>query len=92
VLDTIAFAVWNVGTRPPAQLIADIRTGIRQAPIRNRGLVRFAIGAVALLAGALIAAPAVARTGDLPVVEFLTVITALITEQLVGPDLRARYR
>lgn len=73
-------------------MIADIRTGIGNSRSRNRGTFRFALGLVALLAGVFVTAPSIVRAGDLPVVEFLTVITALIIEQLVGPDLRARYR
>lgn len=90
VLDAAALIVWDVGTRPPRRLVADVRSGLRDAAAAVRGLGRFAVGGAALLGAAVVSAPVAARTIDFTVVECWALIAALIVEQLVGPDIRAR--
>lgn len=91
-LYAIGFAIWNVGTRPPLQLVRDIGNGFRNGSILRRGMFQFIGGVFAIGIGSFVMAPAIAHTHDEPVLASLTVLTALIVEQLVGPDLRARYR
>jgi len=90
VCDFLALAIWNVGTRPPGQLACDIRNGIRSRPTLMRGLAAFVWGAILLILGVIALAPTV-RTSVLSLVEIYTVVAALVLEQLLGEDLRARF-
>jgi p-aminobenzoyl-glutamate transporter AbgT len=92
VLDTVALVVWNVGTRPPVQLFADIRAAFGNRSSLVRGSTRFALGAVALLAAVTVSAPVAARRIDFSIVECWALVVALVVEQIVGPDLRAQRR
>ncbi len=92
VLDSTAFVIWNVGTRSPAALIAAIRAGMRVRASFTRGLLRFTAGALAILNAVWISLPIAVRPNDETIVECLTIVTALLIEQLVGPKLRARLR
>ena len=89
VCDFLALAIWNIGTRPPAELIADIRTGVRARATLMRGLAAFVWGLVLLVVGTIVLIPVV-RTSFLRLLVVYTVIAALILEQLLGADLRAR--
>jgi hypothetical protein len=51
----------------------------------------FAGGIVAVV-GFVVLEPTEARVHNPTVIEVLPIVTALIIEQLIGPDLRARYR
>jgi len=90
VCDFLALAIWNIGTRPPGQLIADIRAGIRLRATFMRGLAAFLWGWILLFVGIIALIPIV-RLHVLGLVEVYTVIAALILEQLLGADLRARF-
>jgi hypothetical protein len=92
VLFSIAFSVWNVGTRPPERLVADIRSGLRDRAILRRGLFHFFTGAIAIVVGFVVLEPTAARFHNRTLIESLPIVTALIVEQLIGPDLRARSR
>jgi hypothetical protein len=92
ILDTAALLVWDIGTRSPARLFADVRAGLRQPSAILRGLVRLATGLIALLAAATVSAPVAARAFDFTVIECWALVTALVLEQLIGPDVRARRR
>ncbi len=92
VLDTAALLVWDVGTRSPLRLARDIRDGLRRPATIARGLARVAIGAFALLAAATVSAPVATRRIDFTIIECWALVTALVVEQLIGPDLRARRR
>ncbi len=90
VCDFLALAIWNVGTRPPGQLVADIRFGIRTRATLGRGLAAFIWGALLLMLGVIALVPTV-RASVLGLVEIYTVVAALVLEQLLGEDLRARF-
>ncbi len=90
VCDFLALAIWNIGTRPPAQLIADIRSGVRSRATFVRGLAAILWGTLLLLVGVIALSPTV-RSTVLGLVEVYTVIAALVLEQLLGADLRARF-
>jgi hypothetical protein len=90
VCDFLALAIWNIGTRPPAQLIADIRSGVRSRATFMRGLAALVWGTLLLLVGAIAVSPTV-RASVLSLVEIYTVIAALVLEQLLGEELRARF-
>lgn len=92
ILDTAALLVWDIGTRSPFRLVHDIRDGLRRPPAIARGLARLAIGGLALLAAATVSAPVATRAVDFTIIECWALVTALVIEQLIGPDLRARRR
>ncbi len=92
LLDTGALIIWDIGTRSPRRLIADVRVGVREPSALMRGVLRFLAGAVALYAAASISAPVVTSAFDFTVIECGALITALAVEQLVGPALRTTRR
>ena len=92
VLDTAALVIWDIGTRSPARLVADIRAGLQRRSAIVGGLVRFAAGTLALIVAAAVCAPVTSRPIESTVIECLGLVTALVLEQLIGPDLRARRR
>jgi hypothetical protein len=90
VLDALAFVVWDVGTRPPLRLLRDVVRGARVPAVLVRGLLRFALGTGLLLAGALVARPAIPGPRAFTAIETGMLIAALIVEALIGNDLRSR--
>jgi hypothetical protein len=89
VLQTLAFAVWNVGSRTPLGLLRDVRRSLSDGRSFFAGAVAAAIGAVFSVAAAVLVLPALvdpART-FVPV-ELLLVVPALALDYLVGDDLR----
>ena len=89
LLNATALIIWDVGTRSPVRLVADIRAGARVSAVALRGTIRFAAGLAALAGGVVIVGALVARQLDFTVLESWALVTALLIEQLVGPDLRA---
>ena len=69
MLDTAALVVWDIGTRSPLRLLVDVRAGLRERAAIVRGLVRLALGALALLAAIGVSAPVATRAGNFTVVE-----------------------
>jgi hypothetical protein len=92
MLDTAALVIWDIGTRSPVRLFADIRAGLHDRRAVTRGSIRLAVGIVALLAAATVSAPVASRAADFTFIECWALVTALVLEQLLGPDLRARRR
>jgi hypothetical protein len=92
MLDTAALVIWDIGTRSPVRLFTDIRAGLNDRRAIMRGLVRLAVGSIALLAAATVSAPVASRAADFTIIECWALVTALVLEQLLGPDLRARRR
>ncbi len=89
VLQTLAFAVWNVGSRTPLGVLRDVRRSFSDGRSFFAGAVATAIGAVFSVAAAVLVLPALvdpART-FVPV-ELLLVVPALALDFLVGDDLR----
>ncbi len=90
VLDALAFIIWNVGTRPPLQLLADVRASVRDVRIFARGLAIGLGGFVFILAATIVLVPAIANSDhDLPFAQTVTLVAALAVELLVGKDVRA---
>ena len=92
VLDALAFVIWDVGTRPPLTLARDVARGARSPRAFGLGVLRFVAGAALLIVAALIARPALPTMRTFTFVETGMLIAALLVEQFVGPDLRARMR
>ena len=92
MFDALAFTVWDVGTRPPAELIRDITRGFRLPRSVVGGAVRFAIGLALLFLAGAVARPAMPTLQAFTLIETGMLIAALLVEALIGPDLRRRFR
>ncbi len=89
VLDALAFIVWNVGTRTPLALLADLRKGLNDRRVLGIGVVSAIVGFVFIMAATVVLFPAIANpVRDLSVFELLTFLVALLVEVLVGDDVR----
>jgi hypothetical protein len=89
VLDALAFIVWDVGTRPPVRLIADVLAGVRRPGVLARGTLRFLTGFALLLLAGYVAQPAMPNAQTFTLLETVMIVAALLVEMLVGNDLRA---
>jgi len=92
VFDALAFTIWDVGTRSPLRLIHDVRRGVRLPRVLVQGLLRFAVGLALLVLAAVVARPAMPTMRAFSFIETGMIVAALLVEQLVGPDLRGRWR
>jgi hypothetical protein len=92
VLDTAALVIWDIGTRSPARLLAEVRAGVRKRSALLRGALRLVTGVLALLVAAAVSAPVATRAFDFTVIECWALVTGLVLEQLVGPALRSLRR
>jgi hypothetical protein len=90
VLDAAAFIVWDLGTRAPLDLLADLRRAVASRHGLVAGTARFVGGAALLLLGAFVAGPALLNRRTFTVLETATLVAALLVEQLIGPDVRRR--
>ena len=89
-LDTLAFVIWNVGTRPPLDLIRDVRRSLREPRALVRGTFVALAGAIAIVGGTALLLPAVPNPSrELALVETFTFVIALALEFALGDDLRA---
>ncbi len=92
VLDALAFVVWDVGTRPPLQLLREVARGVRVPAVLGRGTIRLVVGGLLLLLAAVVARPAMPSMHVFTLLETGMLIAALIVEALIGPDLRTSRR
>jgi len=92
IFDALAFVVWDVGTRPPLQLVRDIAHGVRIPAVLGRGTLRFLTGLALLFLAALVVRPGVPTLRAFTLVETGMLIAALLVENLIGPDLRRSMR
>jgi hypothetical protein len=90
VLDTLAFTVWNIGTRSPVAVVAAVRTALRLRRSLVAGIVSALVGLIFVTAAAVLLLPAIAlpQTDFIPA-ELFTLLVGLGLEHLVGNDLRA---
>jgi len=89
VLDTLAFSIWNVGTRSPATVLRDVRLRLRDRTALATGALRGTIGFIFLVAGTILLWPAVADpASDFSATEIFAFLVALGLEHLIGPDVR----
>lgn len=89
VLDTLAFSIWNIGTRSPATVLRDVRSRVRDRSALATGVLRVAIGLIFIVAATVLLWPAVADPqSDFAATEIFAFIVALGLEHLVGPDVR----
>jgi hypothetical protein len=89
VLDTLAFVVWNVGTRSPLELMAAVRTAFRERRSLFAGIVSALVGFIFVTAATVLLLPAIAAPDiDFVPAELFTLLVALVLEHLIGNDLR----
>ena len=90
MLHALAFIIWDVGTRPPARLIAQVLEGLRSTPTLFRGVWRFVLGAVLVIAGALLMLSVTIADirGEFAVLETGAIVAGLLIESLVGEPIR----
>ena len=91
-MQSLALAVWNVGTRGPRELFDDLSAAFRSRRVLG-GVVRFVAGALLLLGGALlvIVQLPLPSQGFAPV-ELIAIAAALLVELLIGPEIRSAMR
>jgi hypothetical protein len=88
VLDALAFIVWDVGTRPPLRLFADVAAGIRRPAVAARGAARLLVGLALLLIAGYVVQPAMPDARTFTVLESGMIVAALLVEMLIGNDVR----
>ena len=86
--------VHGLGRRNAAalRLIRDVRRGVRVPRVLVQGVLQFLIGLALLVLAAAIARPAMPTMRAFSFIETGMIVAALLVEQLVGPDLRGRWR
>jgi hypothetical protein len=90
LVDTLAFIVWNLASRSPAQVFRDLVRGFRRPGTLVRGIVSFLVGVLLIVGSTSILVPLALPVHALVVLMTWTVVTGLLVEQIVGPDLYAR--
>ena len=89
VLETLAFAVWNVGARSPIGA-RDALSALRERRGIFAGIVALLVGIVFVAAATILLQPALPdREREALPVELATFLIALGLDQLIGRDLRA---
>ncbi len=90
VLDTLAFVVWNIGTRSPRAVLAAMRAAFQERRKLFAGIIAFLVGLIFVLAATILLIPAIVTPDyDFIPAELFTLFVALVIEQLIGNDLRA---
>ena len=87
---SIALIVWDVGTRSPSRLIADIASAVQTRRFLLRGALRFLIGLffVALSVTLMFFAVPENEFSRYTLYEIGAFLTALAVELLIGEDVR----
>ncbi|MGH7716471.1 MAG: hypothetical protein ACREML_10800 [Vulcanimicrobiaceae bacterium] len=80
----MAFIAWDVGTRPPMQLLKDI------SAFSWRGIWHFALGLVILIAGAalMLSLTLIDVRHEFAILEAIAIVAGLLVETLVGTTIR----
>jgi hypothetical protein len=81
--------LWNLASRSPARLARDLSGGLFRPVTALSGIARGAGGLFLLAAGALLLFPLALGSRTYLILETWTLLTGLLVEQLIGPDLRA---
>ncbi len=90
MLDTLAFVVWNVGTRSPLEVLAAVREALRLRRSLFAGIVSALVGTIFVTAATVLLLPAIAVPQiDFVPAELFTLLVGLALEHLIGSDLRA---
>jgi hypothetical protein len=90
VLETLAFVVWNVGSRSPLDVLRDAYRALRTGRGLFSGIVALAIGLLFVAAATILLQPAINDPDrDFMPVELVTFLIALGLDRLIGNDVRA---
>ncbi len=90
VLETLAFVVWNVGSRSPLDVLRDAYRAFRTGRGLFSGIVALAIGLVFVAAATILLQPALNDPDrDFMPIELVTFLIALGLDRLIGNDVRA---
>ena len=90
VLQTLAFVIWNVGTRSPLAVFEAMRAAIKDRRSLATGAAAVAVGFIFIAAATVLLLPAIADVeSDFVPAQLGTLLVALGLELLVGNDLRA---
>jgi hypothetical protein len=90
VLETLAFIVWNVGTRSPLGVLRDIRHALGDGRKLFVGVVCTLVGFIFISAATVLIVPVCADPDvDFLPAELFTLLVALAIEHLIGNDVRA---
>jgi hypothetical protein len=92
LVDILAFVIWNLAPRSPAQVARDIGRGLRHPGTLVRGLLSFGVGLLLLSGSVSILLPLLLPEHALVVLVTWTMLTGLLVEQIVGADLYGRRR
>jgi hypothetical protein len=87
----LAFIVWNLASRSPSRLLRDVANGFRRPGVFLRGVVSFAVGLLLLVGSISVLLPLLLPGKVLAVLVTWSVLTGLLVEQIVGPELYARF-
>jgi len=93
VLEALAFALWNVGTRSPIAFMRSVAAAFRQPRALLAGTLAALIGFIFIAAATVLVLPAIVDVDvEFIPIELGTLLVALVLEQLVGNDLRRLVR
>lgn len=88
MLASLAFIVWNVGTRSPMMLLDDLRRTGRNPRTIFLGAIAFVVGTIFIVAGLVLVLAIVDFEAELWPTLVLMFLVALAIELLIGPDVR----
>lgn len=90
VLETLAFIVWNIGTRSPIGVLRDARAAFRDGRKLFAGIICTIVGFIFIVAASILIVPiCVDPDVDFLPAELFTLLVALAIEHLIGNDVRA---
>jgi hypothetical protein len=87
MLETLAFAAWNIGTRSPTAAVRDMVKAARNLRVLASGVAAFVVGLIFIVAATVLLIPAVYPV-DLVPIAIGILLVALVLELLIGNDLR----
>ena len=89
-MHALSFIIWNIGSRPPSQLLADTRAALATVATLRRVLWQFVLGCAVLVSGALLmlSVTLVDVRREFTVLETIAIAGGLAIEMLVGPAIR----
>lgn len=89
-LETLAFIVWNVGTRSPLTVLRDVRAALGDGRKLFAGVISALVGFIFISAATVLILPVVLDPEvDFLPAELFTLLVALALEHLIGNDVRA---
>lgn len=93
ILETLALAVWNVGTRSPSIMLHDVVRAGRNVRTLLAGIISLLVGLIFVAAATVLILPDLPDPStELVPLEIFTFLVALMLEYLIGNDLRSLAR